>query len=522
MPADRNRPRIRALVALPLASLLLAACAAAPVPARAEPLQPMPVLAQAQTQIQAQAPAGVATLAPTTFADVAERQIPTVVNISTTQEMRAPDEPPEIPGMPDLPPGSPFEEFFREFWGQQRGEQAPRPISSLGSGFIIDESGLIVTNAHVVEGADEVRVILHDETTLDADVVGTDTMTDIAVLRVAAPGALPAARWGDSDRIRVGDWVVAIGNPFGLGGTVTTGILSARARDINQGPYDDYLQTDASINRGNSGGPLFNLQGEVVGINTAIFSPTGGSVGIGFATPSALARTVVDDIIRYGSPRRGWLGVQIQAVTAEIAESMGIAEERGALVTAVTPGGPAETAGIRQGDVILDFGGVSVDRMRQLPRIVAETSIGSRAAVTILRDGGRRQVQVTVGDLDATRTAAAVPAEPPVQEPPSDEGVLGLTLAPLDRTTREDFGVPDGVDGVVVTAITPTSPAAERGVEPGDVIVEVGREPVTDPAEVADRIRDARRSGRQTVLLLMSRRGDTRYVPLPLAQTGRG
>lgn len=522
MPADRYRPGIRVLIALPLASLLLGACAAAPVPARAEPLQPAPTFAQAEGAWSPPTAAAPPPLAPTTFADVAERQIPTVVNVSTTQEIRAPEEMPEIPGMPDLPPGSPFEEFFREFWGQQRGAPAPRPVSSLGSGFIVDAGGLIVTNAHVIEGADAIRVILHDETTLDAEVVGTDAMTDIAVLRVAAPHGMPAARWGDSDRVRVGDWVMAIGNPFGLGGTVTTGILSARARDINQGPYDDYLQTDASINRGNSGGPLFNLQGEVIGINTAIFSPTGGSVGIGFATPSALARGVVDDIIRYGSPRRGWLGVQIQAVTAEIAESLGIAEERGALVTAVTPGGPAEAAGVRQGDIILDFGGVSVDRMRQLPRIVAETSIGADVPVTILRDGRQRQLQVTVGDLDAMQAAA--PADPPPRGTPPESGdaVLGLTLAPLNGTMREDFGVPEDIEGVVVTEVAPNSAAAERGIGRGDVIIEVGQEPVRDPAGVASRIRDAREAGRRTVLLLVSRQGDSRYVPLPLSAAGPG
>jgi serine protease Do len=520
MPADRHRPGSRVLIALPFAPLLLGACAAAPVPARAEPLHPAPTLVQAEGTWEPSAAASQ-TLAPATFADIAERQIPTVVNVSTTQEIRVPEEMPEIPGMPDLPPGSPFEEFFREFWGRQRGAPAPRPVSSLGSGFIIDASGLIVTNAHVIEGADAIRVILHDETTLDAEVVGTDAMTDIAVLRVDAPRGLPAARWGDSDQVRVGDWVMAIGNPFGLGGTVTTGILSARARDINQGPYDDYLQTDASINRGNSGGPLFNLQGEVIGINTAIFSPTGGSVGIGFATPSALARGVVDDIIRYGSPRRGWLGVQIQAVTAEIAESLGIAGERGALVTAVTPGGPAETAGIRQGDVILDFGGVSVNRMRQLPRIVAETSIGADVPVTILRNGEQRRLRVTVGDLDAMQAAA--PADPPRGAPPeSGDTVLGLTLAPLNGAMREDFGVPDGIEGVVVTQVAPSSTAAERGIGRGDVIVEVGQEPVRDPADVAARIRDAREAGRRTVLLLVSRQGDSRYVPLPLSDAGPG
>ncbi|HSK39641.1 MAG TPA: DegQ family serine endoprotease [Arenibaculum sp.] len=464
---------------------------------------------------------------PGSFAELAERQIPTVVNISTTQAVPEAERPSPIPDLPELPPGSPFEEFFREFWGQQDNplpHPLPRPISALGSGFIIDPSGLVVTNNHVVAEADEIKVILHDETAIEAELVGADPMTDLAILRVDAGRPLPAAVWGDSDLVRVGDWVLAIGNPFGLGGTVTSGILSARARDINQGPYDEYLQTDASINRGNSGGPLLDTRGRVIGINTAIFSPTGGSVGIGFAIPSSLARPVIEDIIRYGSPRRGWLGVQIQALTEDVAESLGMEEEQGALVTMVTPGGPAERAGIRQGDVIVSFDGKEIDRMRRLPRAVAETEIGAAVPVIILRDGNRRRIEVTVGDLEESQQAVEVEPAPDGRPPASrpgetEEPSLGLTLAPLTEETREAFGILPDATGVVVTGIAEGKPAAEQGVQAGDVIVEVGRQPVGNPSEVADRIRDARDAGRRTVLILVDRGGDMRFVALPLPES---
>src|SRR3954454_23682704 len=393
---------------------------------------------------------GLAQGGPPGFADLAEQQIKTVVNISTTQT-RGPGGPggPRAPGgtppgqrpgpgpqprpgpgqgpggqdLPEFPPGSPFEEFFRQFREQQ---PSPRPVTALGSGFIIDPSGLVATNTHVVADADEIQVTLPDDTVLQAELVGADPLTDLALLRVKTDKPLPAARFGDSNALRIGDWVMAIGNPFGLGGTVTTGILSARARDINQGPYDEFLQTDASINRGNSGGPLFNMAGEVVGINTAIFSPSGGSIGIGFAVPSSLARPVFEQIRDHGKPKRGWLGVQIQGVTPEIAESLQLPEPKGALVTTVTPDGPAQQAGIRQGDVILRFNGQDVDAMRQLPRLVADTPIGQKAEVVIQRGGETRTLSVSVGDMDqAQQAAAAAVTEAPTHggqaQPPATE-----------------------------------------------------------------------------------------------------
>jgi serine protease Do len=318
--------------------------------------------------------------------------------------------------------------------------------------------------------------------------------------------------------LRIGDWVMAIGNPFGLGGTVTTGILSARARDINQGPYDEFLQTDASINRGNSGGPLFNMAGEVVGINTAIFSPTGGSIGIGFAVPSSLARPVLEQIRDHGKPRRGWLGVQIQAVTPEIAESLQLREPKGALVTTVTPDGPAQQAGIRQGDVILRFNGQDVDAMRQLPRLVADTPIGQKAEVVIQRAGETRTLSVSVGDMEQAQQSAAITEAPtPSGEPqPPTTETLGMTLAPLDATTRETFSIPETIEGVVVTEAAGDSPAAGQGIAAGDVIVEVGQEPVDSPDDVTSRIDQARQAGRKNVLMLLSRQGELRFVPLPL------
>jgi serine protease Do len=551
MPAIRNRshapaqPAARSCfltLSILLAASLLTACGStrttaeaarqAPsgevqTPFRVQPVAALlPAVAAAPVQMaQLGPPPG----APATFADLAERQLRTVVNISTTQQAPRQQMVPEMPEMPDLPPGSPFEEFFRDFWGRQQDSRNPnpRPVTSLGSGFIIDAGGLIVTNNHVVAEADEINVILHDETALEAEIVGSDPMTDIAVLKVDAGRPLDAVVWGDSDAVRVGDWVLAIGNPFGLGGTVTSGILSARARDINQGPYDEYLQTDAAINRGNSGGPLYDMRGQVVGINTAIFSPTGGSVGIGFAVPSSLARPVVADILRYGAPRRGWLGVQVQTVTRELAESLRMDADHGALVTTVTPDSPADQAGIRQGDVILGFGDHPVETMRELPRMVASTEIGSRVPVELMRGGERQVVQVTVGDLDNVERMAAIgstgemPGTGGGESSAEPEPSLGLTLAPIDESMRQVYGIPEGVRGVVITELAEGSPAAEQGIEPGDVIVEVGSAPVENPDDVARQVTEARREGRRNLLVLLNRQGDVRFVPLTI-ETGRG
>ena len=470
--------------------------------------------------------------APVTFADLAAKLSPAVVNISSTQRTEARNDL-GAPDMPQFPPGSPFEQFFRDFLnrnrpggrdgGGQRGENLPPqhpPIGravSLGSGFIIDPSGIVVTNNHVIANADEVTVTLQDNTTLKAKVLGTDTRVDLAVLKVDAGHQLPSVSFGDSNQERVGDWVLAIGNPFGLGGTVTAGIVSANGRDIHQGPYDDFIQTDAAINRGNSGGPLFNMQGQVIGINTAIYSPSGGSVGIGFSLPSNLARTVVDQLVKYGQVKRGWLGVSIQQVTPDIAESLRLPRPEGALVGRVTPDAPAEQAGIRGGDVILKFDGQDVTEMHNLPRIVAETEIGKQVPVTVWRDGKEVQLQAKVAEMpENIEQANATGTDNPVPQRHPEISGLGLQLAPLSDELRGKFNLSGDAKGVVVTDVAPDSPAAQRGIKPGDVIVEIQQQAVKTPEEVQQRLQRFRQEDRKSVLFLMQSGDNLRWVPLPL------
>jgi serine protease Do len=456
--------------------------------------------------------------APDGFADLAERLLPAVVNISTTQTLKNPE---RAPDLPQFPPGSPFEEFFKDFMERHGGnapDAKPRRATALGSGFIIDPAGLVVTNNHVIADADEITVILHDEQALKATIVGRDTKADLALLKINSPGKLSAVSFGNSDEMRVGDWVIAIGNPFGLGGSVTAGIVSARARDINAGPYDDFLQTDAAINKGNSGGPLFNLKGEVIGINTAIFSPSGGSIGIGFAIPSNLARPVVADLQKYGKTRRGWLGVRIQSVTDEIAENLGLKDQRGALVASVSPGGPAAKAGIKAGDVVTRFDGKDVADMRHLPRMVAETPINKEVEVVVWRDGKRLQVKAVVGEL--TDEEEAVQAKAAEKPPAKQEGgqvkvsALGVVVSPITPALRERYDLAADSKGVVVTDVDPSGVAAEKGIRAGDVIVEVSQEPVKTPGELANKIDSARKSGRKSVLLLVQSEAGLHFVPM--------
>src|ERR1700754_1304881 len=384
------------------------------------------------------------TRGPEAISDVAEQVIDSVVNVSTKQSV-------DMSGnaMPQLPPGSPFEEFFEEFFKNKRGQgggqngqngqnaPTPRRVNSLGSGFVIDPSGLVVTNNHVIADADEVSVIMNDGTTLKAEVLGRDTKTDLAVLKVTAAGPLKAVKFGDSDKVRLGEWVVAVGNPFSLGGTVTAGIVSARNRDINSGPYDNYIQTDAAINRGNSGGPLFNLEGEVIGVNTAIISPSGGSIGIGFAVPSKTVMAVVNQLQQFGEIQRGWLGVKIQQGTDEIAESLKIPPPRGALVAGVDDKGPAKPAGIEPGDVIVKFDGKDIKEMRDLPRVVADTAVGKAVDVVVIRKGAEETKKVTLGRLEdgeKIQTAAKTKDEP--VEKPVTQKALGLDLATLSKDLR--------------------------------------------------------------------------------------
>ena len=450
--------------------------------------------------------------APDSFADLAEKLSPAVVNISTKQVVKSP----HLNEMPQFPPGSPFEDLFRDFFDQQQGQQRSRRVTSLGSGFIIDAEGIIVTNNHVIAQADEITVNLSDGSQLPAELVGRDPKTDLAVLKVESDEPLPFVNFGQSDKIRVGDWVLAIGNPFGLGGSVSAGIISAENRNINSGPYDSFLQTDAAINRGNSGGPLFNLDGDVVGVNTAIISPSGGSIGIGFAIPSNIAENVVTQLREFGETRRGWLGVRIQSVTDELAESFGLDKARGALVAEVTDGGPAEQAGIRVGDVIVSFNDEDVPEMRDLPRIVAETQVGKKVEVVVWRDGRKKEFDVTLGRLEDFERAEGVSVAQSDKQG-SEIADLGLTLIPLNDIVREQFGIPENVEGVAVIDVESASAAAEKGIRPGDVIVEVAQQEVSSPADVSKKVAEIRKSDKKSALLLLNRGGDLRFVAVRLA-----
>lgn len=442
---------------------------------------------------------------PASFADLAEDKLPAVVNISTRQKVEAPQ------GMPALPP--PLQEFFGEFFGQAPGGQAParpREMTALGSGFIVSADGYVVTNNHVIENADEIAVVLQDDTELAAKLVGRDPMTDLALLKVSSDKPLPAAEWGDSDALRIGDWVLAIGNPFGLGGTVTAGIISARARDIQSGPYDDYLQTDASINRGNSGGPLFSTDGRVIGVNAAILSPSGGNIGIGFAIPSAIAMKVVDELRATGAVRRGWLGVQLQPMTKDLAQAMGLERAEGGLIAQVEPNSPAAKAGLAAGDVVVEFEGRRVEDGRDLSRFVASQDPGAAVDLVVLRDGTRSPHRVTLGTLPQQQTASLG------EQGPSGEPRLGLTLAPLTPDLRRQLGLPEGTSGVAVAAVQPGTPAAQQGLRRGDVILRAGNEPVDAPEDVAAALKQAAERNRGAVLLRVQRGERQFFAAVPL------
>jgi len=459
-------------------------------------------------------PATAAVRGPDGIADVAETVIDAVVNISTKQTVDMSKN-----AMPQLPPGSPFEEFFDEFFKNHHGQggQVPRRVNSLGSGFIIDPSGLVVTNNHVIAEADEINVILNDGTTLRAEIIGRDTKTDLALLRVKPDKPLKAVKFGDSDKMRLGQWVIAIGNPFSLGGTVTAGIVSARHRDINSGPYDNYIQTDAAINRGNSGGPLFNLNGEVIGVNTAIISPSGGSIGIGFAIPSNTAVPVIDQLREFKEVRRGWLGVRIQQVTDEIADSLSVKPPRGALIAGVDDNGPAKPAGIEPGDVIVKFDGQDIKEMRDLPKIVAETPVGKDVAVTIIRKGKEETKTVKLGRLAEEKQAALAPKKDENQEKPVVKKALGLDLANLTDDLRKKHNIKDKVKGVLITAVEANSAAAEKRLVPGMVIAEVQQQPVSTATELQERIEKLKQDGKKAVVLLvLTPAGDPSFVALSL------
>ncbi|MEX0956768.1 MAG: DegQ family serine endoprotease [Rhizobiaceae bacterium] len=451
---------------------------------------------------------------PASVADLAEGLLGAVVNISTSQNVAGGQ--PNVPP-PQIPEGSPFQDFFDDFFSDRGGaNRGPRRVNSLGSGFVIDaEEGIVITNNHVIADADEIEVNFSDGSKLKAELVGIDAKTDIAVLKVD-PGVrkLTAVSFGDSDSIRIGDWVMAIGNPFGLGGTVTVGIVSARDRNINSGPYDDFIQTDAAINRGNSGGPLFNMDGDVIGINTAIISPSGGSIGIGFAIPSDLAVGVIGQLREFGETRRGWLGVRIQPVTDDIAESLGMDRAVGALIAGIIKDGPVDDGTLQAGDVVTSFDGKEIREMRDLPRIVADTAVGTEVDVVIVRKGEEQTVKVTLGRLEDSEAAALEDSsdETPDEGAVATASMLGMTIAELNDETRAQFEISDAVNGVVVTEVDPNSAAADKGIMAGDVITEIAQESVSSPQQAMDRISALKGQGRKNALLMLSSRtGELRF-----------
>ena len=459
---------------------------------------------------------------------LANRLLPAVVNVSTSQTIKPDPKKAPDPDEPQATPGSPFEEFFKDFMERQGhgggdkdgGDAKPRKAQSLGSGFVIDAAGLVVTNNHVIDGADEITVILQDNTNLKAELVGRDAKTDLALLRVKPDHPLPAVPWGDSDKAKVGDWVMAIGNPFGLGGTVTSGIISARARAINDnGPYDEFLQTDASINRGNSGGPLFNTTGEVIGINSAIFSPSGGSIGIGFAIPSDLAKNVIAQLQATGKARRGWIGARIQTVNDDVATALGLSGTKGALVGGFLDKSPAKEAGIQPGDVLLQFDGREVTNARRLSRLVADAQVDKPVPVKLWRKGEMKTITVKVAQADESAEQTASLGDSGSGISPSTPLVkaLGLSITEATPDLKDKFKLDDSAN-VVVLDVAKGSPAADKDLHPGDVILEVAQEEVKSAQDVAHKIDDAKKAGRKSVLLLVDHAGDLRFVALRVDQ----
>ncbi|PZU81042.1 MAG: serine protease [Shinella sp.] len=499
------------------------------------------------------APYPVRAQGPESVADLASGLLDAVVNISTSQSVKEERDAP----MPKLPEGSPFQELFEDFFKNRGGQDGNNKVNSLGSGFVIDPSGFIVTNNHVIENADDIEAIFPDGSKLKAKLIGTDTKTDLSVLKVEPSAPLKSVKFGDSRKMRIGDWVMAIGNPFGLGGSVTVGIISASGRNINAGPYDNFIQTDAAINKGNSGGPLFNMNGEVIGINTAIISPSGGSIGIGFAVPTELAENVIKQLMEFGETRRGWLGVRIQPVTDDVAESVGIVgKARGALVSGIVKGGPVENGPIKVGDVIVGFNGKKVGDTRDLVRIVAESSVGSDVDVVILRDGKEETVKVKLGRLEDEQQAksedpaasedGAVPQDGEKAAPgdggeaaPEDDGtieedqqapeeqgnsaapvmdnLIGVELATLDDAGRKTYSIAESVEGVIITKVVPGSQAEAKGLKVGQVIVEVAQEFMQVPKDVIDMLAALKGEGRRSAhLMVADGEGNLRLVAVPL------
>jgi serine protease Do len=498
-----------------LAVALSTALGLAAVPAFSQSTVPTAVTKDAPAVIVAAKPA--ADTLPD-VADLADHVLPAVVEIAVETKMEGAGPQAQLPQLPD---DSPFKDFFDDFLNKRQGpgDDQNRLVSGMGSGFIVDASGIIVTNNHVIENAESIRVHLHDGRDLKAELVGRDAKADVAVVRIKSDVALPAVKFGDSSNLRIGEWVMAIGNPFGLGGSVSLGIVSARNRNINAGPYDDFIQTDAAINKGNSGGPLFDMHGNVMGMNTAIFSPTGGSVGIGFSVPSNTVRLIVDQLVKYGETRRGWIGVRLQAITDDIAQSMALPNNKGALVADVTVDGPSAKAGLLAGDVILEFDGKPIGDMKSLPRAVAETDVGKKVKVKVLRKGSELTLDVELGRLEDSEKVASAGASDSAAGTTAKIEKLGMTVDSLSDVVRKKYSIDAQIKGVVVTDVTSGGAASDKKLAIGDVIVEAGGKRVEKASEVATAVEAAVKNGKSSFLLLVAKAGkeaDTRFFALKL------
>lgn len=450
--------------------------------------------------------------APFSFADLVERVSPAVVTVTVEQEVNAA----AGMNMQDLP--EPFRDFFNQY-GQGKGLNIPRKAVAMGSGFIIDKSGYIVTNNHVVEGAKDIKVKLADGREFTAKLIGSDPATDVALLKVKADRSLPTVEFGDDHQLRVGDWVIAVGNPFGLSNTVTAGIVSSIGRDVGNGPYTSFIQIDAPINRGNSGGPTFDIRGKVIGMNSMIFSPSGGSVGIGFAIPSSTVRGIVEQLKSHGRVARGWLGVEVQAITPEMAASFGNKDLKGAIVASVVPGGPASKAGFRQGDLVVAINGTTVEDSRDLTRRVAALQAGTTATFTVVREGSKQELTAKVGVRKEQQVASNDNPDEPTSAPASTAEAMGLGLAAVTPDTRRAFNLSPDTSGVVITKVDPNSDAADKGIQPGDVVMSVANKPVHSPQDLKNRVADAKAAGRTAVLVLVNGQNGQRFVALKIDQT---
>ena len=446
------------------------------------------------------------------FADLIEQVSPAVVHVAISGVVKSRQR-----GAPEFnfPPGSPFEDFFEQFRNRQAPEQSQksRPLG-IGSGFIISEDGYVVTNHHVIKDADEIVITMTDGTEYQAELKGSDSKTDLALLKIDDVDDLPYVAFGDDDKSRVGDWVLAIGNPFGLGGSASTGIISARGRDIRSGPYDDYIQVDAAINRGNSGGPLFNLKGEVIGINTAIYSPNGGSVGIGFSIPSNMAKNVISQLRDSGQVERAWIGVEIQTLSKELADGFDRDNDHGALIASVVPGKPADKGGLQAGDIILSFDGEEIEEMRDLPRIVAQSEVGKKYKVVIWRNGGKKTLTIETDRYPEDLGVAANDSTSNTESEKDD--LLGAELSKLDDSLRSQYKIDDELDGVLVVAVERGGLAASNGFRPGDLITSVNNKRVNDPEDVISSITSAKERGRDKIVVLLQRNNSSRFIAFDL------